>query len=170
MPVEVTTEGLLEPFTHGRGYPEAVALPDPSAGDPLLYTVTGAYWERLLALTLTLTTDANPGNRAVVLELLDQDGRVIAAVPPAAVQAASLARVYSYLATAAAPSGPVGDTLLAPLPRVFLLPLWQAQVRVANVQAGDQLSAAVIYRERFATDRHGYPVGRVEHLRRRSAG
>lgn len=153
------TYGLLEPFAHGRAFPELAALPNPAAGAGLLYKVGGAYWERPLFLTFTLTTSAAAANRAVVLELVDQDLRVVSAIAAAAVQTASLVRVYSYLHNVNQPVGPIGGVYTAPLPRTFIRPVWALRARIDAVQAADQISLATIYRERFETGPEGYPIG-----------
>lgn len=156
------TYGLLEPFAHGRAFPELAALSNPAAGSGLLYRVGGAYWERPLFLTFTLTTSAAAANRAVILELVDQDLRVVAAVAPAAVQTAALARVYSYLHNVNQAAGPLGGVYTAPLPRTFIRPVWALRVRIDAVQAADQITLATLYRERFETGPEGYPLGAMD--------
>lgn len=159
-PSEVT-EGLLQPFGHGTGYPEKVAPANPSAGAEFSYKVTGFYWERLVAVTLTLAAAGGGSARSVVLEVLDEDGGVLAAIPAAATQASGVSRTYTYLPNMNAVLGPIGTTFFSPLPLFFLQPTWKLVTSTLNKTSSDQFSAIRLYRERFSTGPDGYPIGRT---------
>lgn len=156
------TFGLLGAFNHGRGFPQASVVANPAVATGISYRVGSSYWERLLSLAFTLVTDANAANRTVTLSILNEDGLTAAAVPTAAVQAASLTRVYTYLPNVSVASGPVGSNYLTPLPQMFLPPMWTVAVTIGAVQAGDQISAVMLNRERFVTGDAGYPIGTVD--------
>lgn len=159
-PSEVT-EGLLQAFGHGTGYPELKLLPNPAPGANLSYKVSGFYWERIAALTVELTTSNHAANRSLVLEVLDQDGGVLAAIPPAAVQTATQVRTYTFLPNMNTLLGPVGGVFFAPVPLFFLQPTWTIVTAVANIDANDQIGPVRLYRERFSTGPDGYPIGRT---------
>ena len=159
MPQPELAVGLVQPFGWGLAYEEAIHIPDPAVASDLIYTVTGRYWERIPALGVTLVTDANAGNRFVSLQVRDADAQVLAAFPAAAVQTAALTRRYSFVSNLSAASGPLGGFYFSPAPLFFLQPGWTARVVIDTVKAGDQLSLAVILRERFPTGAAGYPMG-----------
>lgn len=57
--------------------------PNPAAGAGFTYQIGTAYWERILAVTFTLTTSGTPNNRSVTLAVVDADGTTIASMPAA---------------------------------------------------------------------------------------
>lgn len=154
--------GLTSEFAHGRAFSEVAPLADPAAGAGFTYTVSGSYWERIAALSFVFTTNGNAANRAVVLKVKDGSGATLVAVPSAAVQVASKAYTYSYWGDQA----PVNDTVnlvnAQPVPMIFLQPEFTVVVSVGAIDAGDQISAIRVYRERFDTGPQGYPLGVVE--------
>lgn len=97
----------------------------------------GHVWD-LLAVFATLATDANAADRAVRLQLGDGN-LVFLELPAPAVQAASLSYGYSWARDVAAYNS--GTSLVAPLPRVSLMPGWSVGVATTGLQAGDQWSA-----------------------------
>jgi len=151
--------GLVQPFGWGLAYEEDAALANPAVATDLIYLVTGRYWERIAALGVTLVTDGNAANRFVSLQVRNADARVLAAFPAAAVQTATQTRRYSFVSNLSTALGPLGGFYFSPAPLFFLQPGWTARVVVDAVQAGDQLSLAVILRERFPTGAAGYPMG-----------
>jgi hypothetical protein len=151
--------GLTREYAHSRAFSELAALPNPAAGGGFAYRVSGLYWERLASLSFVLTTNGTAGARQVQLNVLDGDGATVAAIPAGGTQAASLARLYSWLPGMFPPAGAVVATFLSPLPDVFLQPDWTVSVTIDNVKAGDQVSAVRLYRERFSTGRAGYLLG-----------
>lgn len=166
--------GLLRSLTHGLGFPESTLLAKPAAGGGLTYQISSRYWERLSALSFTLTTDGNAGNRTVLVLIEDQDGRVVAASSAGGTQAATLTRTYSFVDNASTAGAVAGTVFIAPLWDGFLRPGWRVVVVIDTVKAGDQLDNVVVTRERFLTGPEGYPEGgEVEtalQLRRERAG
>jgi hypothetical protein len=160
--VQPVLHGLTSEFAHGRAFSEVVPVANPAAGGGFTYTVGGNYWERLAALAFTLVTDGNAATRQVLVEFQDGSGTGIASTAGGGTQILSLTRKYSFTPNQSAASGLVGTSLLAPLPTLFLQPGFKVVVSIANVQAGDQLSAIRVYREAFDTGPEGYPVGMVE--------
>ena len=67
---DVTT-GLLQPFGWGLGYPDWIDPASPAAGANFVHTVGGSHYERLIAATATVTTDANAANRFVSLDYMN---------------------------------------------------------------------------------------------------
>lgn len=151
--------GLAQPFSFGRVQLVPLALPQPAVTIGFTLPVTGAYWLRLAALSVALVSDANAGNRQVVLDVADGDSNVVARIPPAAVQAASLTIRYSW-AIGCPPAAPAnGTSQLAPLPALILPVGWQYLISIVGVQAGDRFGALTGLVERFPTGDYGYPVG-----------
>lgn len=151
--------GLLRSLTHGLGFPETTELPKPASGGGLTYRIVGKYWERLSALTFVLTTSGVAGNRTVLVLIENEDGKVVAASSAGGVQAATLARTYSFVDNVNVAGALAGTTFIAPLWDGFLRPGWQVVVSIDTVKAGDQITDPLITRERFLTGPSGYPEG-----------
>lgn len=134
-------------------------LPAPAAGAELSAKIEGGAWERVAAVTVALTSSVAVANRAVALIVRDHDGRAVASVPAAAVQAAGVTVLYSFVRGVASAYGPVGGRAVAPAPDVFLQPGWTIEIAVAAIDAGDQLTEAVLYRERLIVGQDGYAIG-----------
>lgn len=58
-----------------------VAVAQPAAGAPAVYKVVNDWWERVLAVSATLVTDATAPHRQPLLQVANADGVVLAQVP-----------------------------------------------------------------------------------------
>ena len=151
--------GLLTPFTVGRGYSEAVHIPAPAAGAVATYRVAGGDFERLRTISFQLVTAAAAANRIATVSILDQDAAVIARVAaPFLLTAAHTGRFLFGIGVQQAGVND-GATINGLLPELFLQPGWSVVIGVTGVQAADQLSGIVLYRERFPTGPEGYEYG-----------
>lgn len=162
--------GLTSDYSHGRGYSEVFPITSPAVAVGFTYNVTGQFWERVAGLSFVLTSDGNAANRSVLLTVKDGTGAAIDAIPPAAVQVASKVYTYTYAPNAT----PVNDTLglvnQQRSPSMFLQPLYSLVVTLTAAQAGDQISAIRLYRERFDTGPAGPPTAMVTETALASSG
>ena len=74
----------------------------------------------ILNIYVELTTDANAGNRQLVIEIQDPEGDVVAQIIPNIIQAASLTRIYNFAPGLADPDA-FRDTTFIP---VAIPPTW----------------------------------------------
>jgi len=151
--------GLTSAFQHGRAFTQRLAPAAPAAGAGFTIPIQSPYWERWQVVTFTLTSSNQAANRLVTLSVLDSDGTVIGYSPATAVQTASHAVLYSFLANIASQVYTTNTSFLLPLPSFFLQPGWQVQVAIANVQTNDQVSGIRVVTERFVTGDGGYLLG-----------
>lgn len=68
-------------LARGRGFTQLVKPPPPAAGGPLVLTVDGFAWDRLLSATFTYTCAATSGPRYPVITWADGDGVPFAQIP-----------------------------------------------------------------------------------------
>lgn len=111
---------------------------NPAAGADWSQSVPAGHLWQLLGVTATLTTSAAVANRAVALVLGDGTNPFLT-IPAPAVQAASLAGVYSWAGEGGGYA--VGVRQLAPLPGLTLPPAWTLGSSTLLVDVGDQWSA-----------------------------
>ena len=156
--------GLTSEFAYGKAFSEVIPVANPAVATGFTITVGSRYWERAASLSFVLTTDSNAANRSVLLSVKDGSGAVLDAVPPAAVQVASKAYTYVYRPYTVAVNDTVNLVNVQDLPRFFLQPTYTLVVAIANVQAGDQVSAIRWQPERFDTSADGFYTGVVEAL------
>ena len=91
-------------------------------------------------LVARYTSQATVGNRTVVLEILDANNAVLAAMAGDVTQAASLTRSYVFGRGLPADAAFVGTTLQRPTHLYRLEAGWKIRVRdSANIAAGDSL-------------------------------
>jgi hypothetical protein len=153
-------QGLLLPFSHGRGNPEYVAVTTPAAGATASYTVDGRYAIRVLAARLSLTTDANAANRLVTLDYqvrggitLCQNGSYVL------VTANTTAQVFQWDCHRSVAEWQAGTPVFMPCAPLFLYPGSTVKFNVANIQATDAISGLSLWIEQFQTGPRGYPLG-----------
>lgn len=60
---------------------QLVRVPPPAAGSGYTYPITGTWWERILAVTVTLATASAAGQRALNIQYTDGDGIVFDSCP-----------------------------------------------------------------------------------------
>lgn len=109
-----------------------------AAADWSIQVPAGMQW-RLRSVRAQLATSANAGNRQVNLVIKDDAGNIVAQIPPAAQQAASL--TYSYTFAQGAASSLVGTTQSAPAPKDMVLGDSYTLAVSSTLLAADQWSA-----------------------------
>lgn len=157
-----TTLGLAAPVFYGRVQPELSKVTDPAAGAGFDYVVGTQYYERPIAFSFVLTTSSQAANRQVGLSLLTPAGEVIAAVPVASVQAASLVYTYSFLAQLTGANAVQALKVMGPLFNWIIPSSYIFRVSIGAVDAGDQISVIRYYRDRFSTDPKDYERGGLD--------
>lgn len=112
----------------------------PAAGADWSITVPAGHAYRLLAVTATLTTSATVADRTPRFRLSDGDA-VFLDIPAVAVQAASLAGVFSWARNLG--SYALGSAQAVGIPDLILQPGWIASVLTDNLDSGDAWSAPI---------------------------
>lgn len=137
-------------------------MAEPAAGQPALYEVGGTYWERLVTVSFRLVAAGAAANRVARVTILDQDSRIVALHRAPFQIVATNTADFTFgvgLQQAGAVSAP---SMNAPLASLFMQPGWSVAITADAIQAADQLSRVLIYRERFPTGPEGYPMGGFE--------
>jgi len=134
------------------GWQVPVYLPDPAAGAGWSYKVDGRYYERVIAVTFTFNADGVVANRLMVLQLLDQDGRVIIEA-----QCGNPVAAGSFLTVNLVSDGPGYDTGGAGhsygyVPGFLVPPGWSWSLFTESFDAGDQITDVVLLVQRFPSD------------------
>lgn len=156
------TLGLTRLIGHGHAFSQVLRVTNPAAGAGLTYTNDGSYWELLDSLSFQLVSDANAANRQVTVTIRDGSGTALVTLPAASVQAASLTYQYTFSRDFSTFNTVVGLANTAPLPAIFLQPMFTVVVTVGTVQVGDQISNVRLYAERFVTGPAGYLLGVID--------
>ena len=131
----------------------------PAAGAGFTYTNDGSYWELIDLISMQLVTGSNAANRQVTLTIAGGDGIALATLPSASVQTASLTWHYTWSTEFSNFNTVVATAVTAPLPAIFLQPMYSIAVTVGAIDAGDQISGIRLYAERFVTGEAGYLLG-----------
>lgn len=154
------TEGLLQPFSAGAGYQDIIVGTSPVAGANFSFLVTGQNWIRPLGVRCSLTTSASAANRFVSVDYINARGTTYLRNATATVIAANVTgQAFEWNAQRADGAFVANTPVLAPLFPGFIAPGSTLQITVDNIQAADQLSAIVLYIERFDTGSLGYAIG-----------
>lgn len=155
---------LAQPFSLFRGTVETFSIANPAAAGNFTRQTGQGYWERYIAITFTLVTDANAANRQVSIEWLDADNnRLTGTTAPVFEIASTTFRYYGYL-NANANSTSVALRQNFSLPWLFLQPGWSITSNINGVQAGDQISAIRGVVERIGIGPDGTPVGETAEM------
>lgn len=134
------------------GLPELVKGTNPAAAAAFAETVEGGHFQRLVAVIVRLTPDANVANRQLYVEYRDDGGvRTAIAGAPVTVPASDVTDFF-FSAYLGQPDWEVSSTVLVPLPPILLLPGHDWRIAVDNMQAGDTLTRIRYWRERFETE------------------
>lgn len=120
------------------------AMPTPVAGAEMVAKPSTSNPWKILTVTAKLVSSAVVGNRAPALEILDQQGTIVAVVPASGTQAASLTVTYSwYIGGAPSPGagGVVGGFASSVLPIAWWPAGWSIASKTTNLDVGDQWSS-----------------------------
>lgn len=134
------------------GIPSYVIGTNPAAAGSFTRTVDGGVFERYVAISCRLVTDANVANREVVVQYRDSDGNVIDQNGINSVVTAGSTEDFFFNAFQPLVVVTVNSSALIPLHPVMLLPTWSMRILLVNAQAGDQLSRIRLVLEQFYSD------------------
>lgn len=148
---------LGQPYVDGESFQSVVAGASPAAGQNFQLKPDARWIHRLVACTYTLVADANAANRQVTLEYRDGSNLSYCVDGRALVVTANLTRRFNgSLARGSGEDVANADAYFVVTP-VFLIPGHTLNIIVANIQAGDQLSAIQFLFDRFPTGRADEP-------------
>lgn len=134
------------------GWQEPVYIANPAAGNGFTYTADGRYYERVLAVTFNLVTDAVVANRFAELFLQDTNGNDITSVPcGGTVVASSTLNVFLTYDGPSYSGGVTGGTF-GKMPNLLIPPGWKWVLTVFGMDAGDTVNSIVVLTQRFPTD------------------
>ena len=127
------TYGLLEPFSHGRGYQELVTGTSPAAGANYTHKLAGKWVSRLLLCSFQLTTSVTTADRIVTVEYATAAGTVYAADGAAvAVEASTTSQQFYGSSERGQSEWNTGTPVFFPLWGGFLYPGFEIIVNVAG--------------------------------------
>lgn len=142
----------VEPYGHGRGYVDFLNPSNPAAGSGLVQKLDTTWLWRPLSIRFALATDANAANRFPTVDYTDPDGNVWVRNAAGLVLTANTpAQTFDFNAQRTVAEWAANTDVLAPLSDFFIPGGWQIRINVANVQAGDQISAIRLYVEKWVT-------------------
>jgi hypothetical protein len=157
-----TTEGILEPFSVGLGYADWIDVAAPAAGATASVSVEGAWYMRVLAARLSLTTDATAANRLVTLDFINARGITYVQNGAAVVVTASTtAQVFQWQIGRTVSEWAANTLVWVPLDEAIMPPGFSVKFNVTNIQATDQISGLRLWVEKFPSGPRGYPQGAV---------
>lgn len=141
----------LEYSTEGPGVLRSITGTDPAAGASVQETVpTNARW-RLLALIVTLVTDATAANREAALTI-DDGATVFVRAPAGVAHTASLTNRYNWTAHADRFTIAQDRTVTIPIPELWLPGGSRINTLTANIVAGDNYGAPQLLVEELIED------------------
>lgn len=146
--------GALGAQPAGRlAHQELIEGDTPAAGAEYVYRVPGDWDVRPLVVWCQLATDATAGNRQLVLELRDGQGRRYAIFGTDVQLSPSSSQEFAFQAGAPEGMWPVDDVAVVPLQPLYMWPTYQLALRIVGAGAGDQLSGIRLTVEKYTTAR-----------------
>lgn len=133
----------------GQLLPDHLLGVQPAAGASFSFNLDARWWWRFRSIRCRFVADANVANRYVTVDFTDPEGTAWIRNPSLAVVAAGVTQDYDFSRRNNPVSGIAGQPQFADLDETFIPPGWLAQINVANVQVGDQLSRIRLYVEKF---------------------
>lgn len=159
MPPLDATFGLVNPFHYGPAWQDRQTIPGFAGNVTGRYVVGGAYQERIIAVSFTLTCVGGAGTRLGLVELVDGGGAVLAAaVSPFNVSAGNHSRL-TFVYDGSAGGANDAAAITGVLPGVFLQGDDAVVVSVLGGLAADSVSDVRIVTEKFSTAPDLYAPG-----------
>lgn len=140
---------------------QLLPLPNPAAGASLVRKVPGETFEQPISFRYTLATSAVAANRFPGISFLDGDGATFLHVQSSVAVLASSTVNMNFFVTAGVMSFAASGDNIAVLPGILMPPGFQLRADVANIDAGDQISAAKLYVCRFPSAQWAASLGAV---------
>lgn len=149
---ELVAPVLDAPPLHRYGFPELVYGTSPAAAADFVQAIGGGFYVRLVSVFARLVTDANAGDRELVLEYRDGDDNRYALFGAPVEVTASSTNDYAFSAFQPRAEWPVDSSIIIPLGPQLLLPTHDFRLHIVGAQAGDQISRVRYVQECFYTD------------------
>lgn len=140
--------GAMVGRLRGFGPPEVVPLDDFAGNGNASEAVTG-FWEEVLAVSFVLTADANVATRLPRLSFLADEAVPYAQIIAPFGRAAAGASRFTFAVDVEQAGSLSAASILAPLPRLLLLPGWGVLVDVLAGVAGDAITGGRVCRQRY---------------------
>jgi len=123
-----------------------IATPaNPAAGANLIYTLPAGYRYQIMAVRMTLATDANVANRNLILQVTDAVPNTLWEVMNLINHAANTTTNYTFSDHGYSHTAFFASRMIAACPiRMTLRAGWIIRTLINNVQVGDQISTAVL--------------------------
>lgn len=141
----------LMPSIAGPGRIVRSTIANPAAGANFNFTLPARVRWRPFAVNFTLVAGGAAANREVMLSIDDGVGTV-ALIPSGVTHIAGETRIYSFFHAAPRGAGATSPNVIAPLPQLIVLPTWDINSSVLNLQAADQLSNISVTSEEWIED------------------
>jgi hypothetical protein len=138
-----------QPQKGGEYWQDRLTTPDPAAGNEWHHTCPGNYIEEILLVRFRLVTSAVVANRDPFLQILDQNGSEVWAIPPSQHQAAGATSIYSYSSSTGASAPFLTNRSAYAMTRIYLFPQWSIGTVTALIDVGDQYSQIAILCNRW---------------------
>lgn len=145
------TPALDAPPLERYGLPQWIAGANPGAATTFSRTIDGNFFERVLAISVRLTPDANAANRQLFVEYRDHEDVRLALFGAAVTVPASDTTDFYFSARRGESEWEVSSTVLVPLDPWLLYPTQDWRIAVDNMQAGDTLTRIRFCVEQFYT-------------------
>jgi hypothetical protein len=153
-----TARLLLGAPLYAVGWQEPVYVPTPAAGGGFTYTVDGRYFERVLAVSFQLVTDAVVANRFGQVFIQDSNGKAITSVPVGGTVVASTTLSVWLALNSPTLANSVSGGSFGYLPDLLLPPGWKVVLSVFGADPGDQVSNVVVLVQRYPNDTASQPA------------
>lgn len=140
---------LTEPKAVNSGVPATVVItvPSPGLGNNQVYTSPANTQRRLSAGKITLTTDANVGNRTITLRVIDQTGQVYESTN-GSFAAANETKNF-FLWTTPLPTAAPTNAIYLPILQTPFLQTLAVEFNIIGVQVGDEITATSLWFDQY---------------------
>lgn len=147
-----TARLMVDAPSFAIGWQERIVKPNPAPGSVWAHKADGRFNERVLSITYTFTTSAVVANRSIVVNLIDNNGVVIAQVPGSfGLAAGSVTTDFFMRGAPAFHYSQVVNTYQF-LPDFMMPPDWSWQPAVVGLDAGDAFTGIAVMVQRFPND------------------
>lgn len=136
--------GYLRAF----GPPEVVTLDD-FAGNAAGVELVEGFWQEVLAIALLVTPDGTAVTRLPRVSFLADEATPFCQVVAPFGRPAGGASRFTFAVDVEQAGAAAAASIVAPLPRLLLLPGWSASVDVIGGVAGDAASSVRVARQRY---------------------
>jgi hypothetical protein len=153
----ITPQQVMKPELHDS-WQERIRGAQPLAGASYIMPVPGEYRVEPLAVTFRLTTSAAVAQRQAAIEWQDSDGIAYCVAGTAVAVSESDAKRFCGHAAAATGAWPVDDVAVFGFPALLMFPSDQLVIRVAAMDALDQIDQVRVSARYYSTRARDLPL------------